>query len=84
MVRGKGALYFIDVSTDVCPLTFVRVKLLLESMPSGEACEIRLKAGEALRNVPRSAREHGHEVVSIAAEDPADPAGPHRIVIRKS
>jgi TusA-related sulfurtransferase len=34
-------------------------------MSSGETAEIRLKGAEPLENVPRSVREHGHEVLSL-------------------
>jgi TusA-related sulfurtransferase len=40
----------------------VRTKLELERMAAGEALEVRCRPGEALENVPRSAREAGHEV----------------------
>ena len=61
--------YYLDITQEVCPLTFVRTKLLIERMSSGETAEIRLKGAEPLENVPRSIREHGHEVLSL------EPAG---------
>lgn len=57
--------YYLDITQEVCPLTFVRTKLLIERMSSGETAEIRLKGAEPLENVPRSVREHGHEVLSL-------------------
>ena len=45
-----------------CPMTWVRTKLELERMAAGEALEVRCRRGEALENVPRSAREAGHAV----------------------
>ena len=39
-----------------------RTKLELERMAPGEELEVRCRAGEALENVPRSAREAGHAV----------------------
>jgi TusA-related sulfurtransferase len=44
-------------------MTWVRTKLELERLESGETLEVRLPPGEALDNVPRSAREAGHTVV---------------------
>ena len=43
-------------------MTWVRTKLALEHLATGETLEVRLPAGEALENVPRSAREAGHAV----------------------
>lgn len=75
--------YSLDITADVCPMTFVRAKLLIEKMPPGEMAEIRLKGMEPLTNVPRSLAELGHEIVSIQAEDGAAADGPHRLVVRK-
>lgn len=60
--------YVLDITRDVCPLTFVKTKLLLERMRAGQTAEIRLKGAEPLENVPRSVREHGHEVVSLTPD----------------
>ena len=57
--------HFLDITSDVCPITFVKTKLLIEKMKSGEVLEVRLTEGEPLENVPRSVREEGHEVLSI-------------------
>jgi TusA-related sulfurtransferase len=51
----------LDISALTCPMTWVRTKLELERMAPGEELEVRA-AGEALENVPRSAREAGHRV----------------------
>ncbi|HZH27844.1 MAG TPA: sulfurtransferase TusA family protein [Azospirillaceae bacterium] len=75
--------HFIDVTSEVCPLTFVRTKLALQRLHVGEVLEIRLNPGEPLENVPRSLTEHGHTVLSVAPEDPAAPNGPHRLAVRK-
>ena len=56
------AAHALDVTDVTCPLTWVRTKLALERMAPGEELEVRCAPGEALENVPRSAREAGHEV----------------------
>jgi TusA-related sulfurtransferase len=61
--------HFLDITEDVCPITFVRTKLLIEKMKSGEVLEVRLTEGEPLENVPRSVSEEGHEVLSLEPED---------------
>jgi tRNA 2-thiouridine synthesizing protein A len=43
-------------------MTWVRTKLELERLQSGQTLEVKLPPGEALENVPRSAREAGHTV----------------------
>lgn len=58
----------LDITRDVCPLTFVKTKLLIERMASGETADIRLQGAEPLENVPRSVREHGHDVLSLEQE----------------
>lgn len=70
----------LDVTRLVCPMTFVRTKLALESMTAGERLEVRLNAGEPLDNVPRSVREMGHEVLALAPED--ESPGVWRLLVR--
>jgi TusA-related sulfurtransferase len=62
--------FFLDITTETCPMTFVRTRLLLDRMPPGATATIRLKGGEPLGNVPGSAETLGHAVVSIAPEAP--------------
>ena len=52
----------LDITALTCPLTWVRTKLELERMERGEALEVRCGPGEALEQVPRSARDAGHAV----------------------
>ncbi len=75
--------YFLDITGDVCPMTFVRAKLLVEKMPAGGVARIRLKGREPLENVPRSLAELGHVVESLAAEDGEGGDGVHLLTIRK-
>lgn len=55
----------IDITNDICPMTFVKTKLKLETMNAGEVLEVTLREGEPLSNVPKSVKEDGHKVVSI-------------------
>jgi tRNA 2-thiouridine synthesizing protein A len=36
----------IDITKDNCPVTFVKVKLALEQLNSGDILEVRLNAGK--------------------------------------
>ena len=77
--------FFIDITDQVCPLTFVKTKLLIESMPAGKLAEVRLKGAEPLENVPRSVEEHGHEILALRPEsDDAAVNGVHRLLLRKT
>ena len=76
--------HYLDVTGEVCPMTFVRTKLLIEKMSSGQTAVVCLNAGEPLANVPRAVREHGHSVLELAPVDPARPDGPHRLRFRKA
>jgi TusA-related sulfurtransferase len=85
MTQKSAPDFFLDITDQVCPMTFVRTKLLIEKMAAGETAEVRLKGQEPLGNVPRNVRDHGHEVVSLEPEDPNGAAdGVHRLVIRKA
>lgn len=78
------ANHTLDITGEICPLTFVKTKLLIERMKAGETLQVRLKGIEPLRNVPRSVRELGHEILSLRAEPGEGPHGVHRLLLRKS
>jgi tRNA 2-thiouridine synthesizing protein A len=59
----------IDISLETCPMTFVLVRLALDQMEAGQVLEIRLRGAEPRRNVPLTAVEQGHEVVSITDQN---------------
>jgi TusA-related sulfurtransferase len=65
-------------------MTFVRTKLLIETMASGERATVRLQGREPLQNVPRSVREHGHKIISLEPENAANPEGPHLLILEKA
>ena len=65
MTDKKAADQELDISNEVCPMTFVRTRLVLDRMAPGETLLVRLKGDEPLRNVPRTAREQGHEIISL-------------------
>ena len=77
----KKPQYSLDITTDICPITMVKTKLLLEDMPVGSIAVIRLNSGEPLDNVPRTLRDHGHEVLELEPE--IDGATVHRLVVKK-
>jgi len=72
--------HLIDITWDVCPITFVKTKLALEKMAPGAVLAVDLKGAEPLENVPRSAEEAGHTVLSVEPRA----SGVHRILIRRA
>jgi tRNA 2-thiouridine synthesizing protein A len=60
-------------------MTFVRTRLALDRLHSGDLLLVRLRGDEPRRNVPRTAAEQGHEVVSVT--DHAD--GIAEVLIRR-
>lgn len=79
----EKANYYLDITSELCPMTFVRTKLLVERMAPGETLEVRLQGIEPLTNVPKSVAELGHIVESLTPENDDDATGAHRLIIRK-
>ncbi len=58
----------LDITGDVCPMTFVKVKMALQEIgPSGKL-DILLKE-EALKNVISSLKSEGHKVTRTERRD---------------
>lgn len=55
----------LDLRGVLCPINFVKTKLKLEEMQSGQVLEIILDDGEPIMNVPRSVKEEGHRIVRV-------------------
>jgi TusA-related sulfurtransferase len=58
---------FVDITSVVCPITFVKVKVALEELADGQILEIRMNAGEPILNAPRSLKEEGHKILEVEA-----------------
>ena len=58
-------LHRIDVTKEHCPMTFVKAKIALSKLQSGDQLEVLLMEGEALDNVPKSAVEQGYKLISL-------------------
>ena len=57
--------HFLDITQDVCPITFVKVRLQIEKMATGETLEVLLLGLEPLTNVPQAVTELGHSILSL-------------------
>lgn len=55
----------LDLRGTPCPINFVRSKLQLEKMSSGQWLEIWLDGGEPIEQVPNSLTLEGYQVGSI-------------------
>ena len=59
-------------------MNFVKTKIALSPMRSGQTLEILLDDGAPIQNVPGSVRNEGHEVISTTMVD-----GYWKVLIRK-
>ena len=55
----------IDIRGLVCPYTFVKSKLAVESMDVGQTLEILLDYEDASTNIPKSMEDHGQKVIKV-------------------
>lgn len=62
-------MHRIDLRGVSCPTNFVKAKLALEDMESGEQIEILLDDGEPVKNVPRSLKAEGHKLLGLKQTD---------------
>ncbi len=68
-----------DLRGVLCPMNFVRTKLELASLNSGDILEILLDDGKPIENVPGSVRLEGHTVLSEIQQ----PEGHWQVLIKK-
>ncbi|MBI5561256.1 MAG: sulfurtransferase TusA family protein [Deltaproteobacteria bacterium] len=68
----------LDLRGVVCPINFVKAKLKLDMMETGEVLELVLDSGEPIQNVPKSIKEEGHKILDVKKEE-----GHFRLKIQK-
>ncbi len=69
----------LDITAEHCPMTFVKTKIQLSKLQSGDILEVLLMEGEPLQNVPKSAREQGFKVLDISHVE----GQVHKVIIEK-
>ena len=69
----------IDLLGVKCPFNYVKTKLKLETMQTGQRLEVLLDDGEPSHNVPKSVKNDGHKLVLHKQEN-----GHHKIIIEKA
>lgn len=78
-VQEDPRIAVLDITTEKCPMTFVRTRLALDGLPLGGLLAVRLKGEEPLKNISRSARALGHTILS----DVPQPDGSVVLTLRK-
>jgi TusA-related sulfurtransferase len=68
----------LDLRGVICPYNFVKTKLKLETMESGQVLLVHLDDGDPIRNVPRSVSDDGHAILSQERVDHS-----YRVMIKK-
>jgi TusA-related sulfurtransferase len=63
----SGTCNSLDLSRELCPMTFVRTKLALDRLSAGDRLAVLLGSAEAAVNVPRAAAEQGYRVLGVEA-----------------
>jgi TusA-related sulfurtransferase len=80
MTQAIVADVAIDITAEICPMTFVRTRLALDRLAPGQILSVTLRGEEPLRNVPLSATRQGH---TILAQTQAE-NGTTTLLIRRS
>jgi len=68
----------LDLRGVICPYNFVKTKLKLETLKSGQVLSVLLDDGDPIRNVPSSVENEGHTVLSQERVDQS-----YRVLIRR-
>ena len=71
--------HHLDLRGVACPMNFVKTKLFLDKLQSGEIVTVLLDAGEPVESVSASAQQEGHRLLESVAEA----EGHHKITICK-
>jgi tRNA 2-thiouridine synthesizing protein A len=69
----------LDITGEVCPMTFVRTRLALDRLSPGQTLLVLLRGDEPRRNVPATATVQGHTVLSEATDE----SGVTRLLLRR-
>ena len=59
----------VDITDVVCPVTFVKAKVAIEELDDGQILKVHMNDGETIKNVPRSLKDEGHQILKISEND---------------
>jgi TusA-related sulfurtransferase len=81
MILSDSPIYHkaIDITAEVCPMTFVRTRLALDEIEPGQRLLVRLQGADPLANVPRAAADQGHDPLELTEQ----PDGTWLLLIQK-
>lgn len=71
---------YLNITQEHCPMTFVRTKIQLSKLQTGDILEVLVSEGEPLENIPSSAIEQGYKVLSVSE---SEKKGQYKIVLQK-
>jgi tRNA 2-thiouridine synthesizing protein A len=69
----------VDITSVVCPVTFVKTKVALEELDDGQILSVHMNDGEPVQNVPRSVKDEGHEILKLIDNED----GTYDLIVRK-
>ena len=69
----------VDITDMVCPVTFVKAKVVLDELDDGQILAIRMNDGEPVQNVPRSIKEEGHQILKLNTNED----GTYTLIVKK-
>jgi sulfite reductase (ferredoxin) len=75
---APGVTVHMDLRGVKCPMNYVKAKLRLEMMETGESLELLIDPGEAYENVPRSLKDDGQKILKDEQID-----SHYRLVVEK-
>lgn len=55
----------VDLTGEVCPMTFMKARLVLSGVEVGDVVELTLKKGDQMQNVPRDLKAEGHRIEDV-------------------
>lgn len=89
---GEEPMLKLDLRGVACPMNFVKTRLKLDKMATGELLEVLLDSGEPIESVSSSVLSEGHLIESSTLISPqgegqmlsAEQSDYHRLIIRKT
>jgi len=62
----------LNIKGEVCPYTFVKTKLALETINPGDVLKVIVDHLPATENIPKSLKGEGHEVLEVSKINETD------------
>ena len=81
--ESENARLFLDITNDVCPLTLVRGKLLVERMRPGQRATIDDGSGDSMKSIVATLGRTKHAIVREVRERKTDGKSIFEIDIEK-